>query len=246
MSTFLRYIVIGTLGAAALAQEEIPPRDLRFLAVGDAPPFRQEIRNGVRYELDAPPGSLPPRKVELQVEGATGEELSLSLGRPSAKVEVPGMTVSAILSEAGERWHGIRLPEGGDYLSVLWRSPREGDWDKAFSILVPDGDDFQAGEARFINVSPTPIRVQAEGVEPFELAPGKSKEIQLQKLSGNPVRVAYRGERGKWRRLWSSTLTQNRGERSTLVTYRADGEKPRNPVKLLSIREKVNPPQPTR
>lgn len=225
-------------------RKEIPPRDLRFLAVGDTPPFRQEIRDGVRYELDAPPGSLPPRKLELQVEGGKAEQCTLILGRPSARVEVPGIELTAILNEGGQRWHGIRVPEGGDYLSVIWRSPETNSWDQAYSLLVPDGESFEAGQARFINVAPVPIRVLMSGGKPFEIAPGKTETVELKPLTANPTRVVYQSRDGRWRRLWSSALNQNRGERSTVVVYQADGEKPRAPLKLLSIREKVNPPKP--
>lgn len=242
---FVGIALLMSLATPIVAQDrEIPPRNLRFLAVGDVPPFRQEIRNGVRYELDAPVGSLPPRELELQHEGGKAGAFTLILGRPSSKIELPGIETTVALREGGQLWHAAKLPEGGDFLSVLWRSPRTGKWDKAFSLLVPDGDSFRAGEVRFVNVSPVPIRVQIEGEDPFEVAPGKSSQITLPKLSGNATRVVYRDEGGKWRRLWSSALTQNRGERSTVVVYLADGEQPRSPLKLLSIREKVTPPMP--
>ena len=48
-----------------LGQEKNGPRELRLLPVGDMPPFRQEIRDGVRYELEPDPGSEPPQMISI-------------------------------------------------------------------------------------------------------------------------------------------------------------------------------------
>ena len=54
---FLQTAAMGflTLLPAVAEPESKPARHARFFAVGESPPFRQEIRDGVRYELDPPP-----------------------------------------------------------------------------------------------------------------------------------------------------------------------------------------------
>ena len=60
-----------------------PRRQARFLAIGDSPPFAQEIRDGVRYELEPPPDSIPPRQVSVSLEGEAASTVDLRLHRGS-------------------------------------------------------------------------------------------------------------------------------------------------------------------
>ncbi|MEM9237940.1 MAG: hypothetical protein AAGB14_14295, partial [Verrucomicrobiota bacterium] len=65
---FLLLMLPGSLTWAEEGEEtKPPPRQMRLLTVGERPPFRQEIRDGVRYELPPPPGSLPPVELEVSV-----------------------------------------------------------------------------------------------------------------------------------------------------------------------------------
>ena len=65
------------------------PRQVRFLALGELPPFQQEIRAGVRYELEPPPDSIPPREVMLGFGGEKSEPTPLRLGQLSAPLKAP-------------------------------------------------------------------------------------------------------------------------------------------------------------
>ena len=82
---FQRHVVMLWLGfcVAAVAEEAAMHR-LRVLAVGDPPPFVQEVRDGARREVAPPEGSIPPRSVT-----AGGEPLRIRLGRPSSAVMLP-------------------------------------------------------------------------------------------------------------------------------------------------------------
>lgn len=51
----------------------------------------------------------------------------------------------------------------------------------------------------------------------------------------------YRDPEKGWTKLWSIALVQNRGERTTVLVYAADGVKPRQPLKLLALRERTAP-----
>ncbi|MDP0491067.1 MAG: hypothetical protein Q7Q71_08485 [Verrucomicrobiota bacterium JB023] len=233
--------------AVALGQEEVErTRKLRILPVGDAPPFRQEIRDGVRYELDAPKGSEPPYLVEASVQSAEEEgegggevesqELRLRLKSASAPLAVPKGPALVRLAEEGAPWHQLTLPEGGDVLAVLWRDPQEGDWGKARSLLLTDGPGFAAGMVRFVNVCPAEVAVKVAGRE-IQVKPGESEVLRADEVDGVKMQLAYKDARRGWRRFYSASLSQGKGQRSTIVAYRADGEKPRQPVKVVMHRE---------
>ncbi|MDQ8189177.1 hypothetical protein [Roseibacillus persicicus] len=256
MERFTLAIVLFVLGVGFLpAQEkEVPARTLRILAVGDSPPFRQEIRNGIRYELPPPEGSVPPIRVQAAILDAEGAEqkseyeidnpkepgLRLRLNNVTSRLTVPGAALSVTLLDDGTSWHQFQLPEGGDYLLVLFRDPQLKSWGKARSILVPDGgSSFGAGDMRFINVGPVNTAFTIGDRERFELAAGKVLFQTLGVSQGTPAQVMYQDPKRGWQRFWSSALVQNRGERSTIVVYFADGEKPRRPLKLIALRERA-------
>lgn len=251
-ANFLLVALGVSIGSAQ--DEPLPPRTVRILPLGDPPPFRQEIRNGIRYELPPPPGSVPPlrveftaansegaaQKVEYEIDNAEEPGLRLRLNDISTRVTLPGEAMTVVLEVEEANWHRFQLPEGGDFLLVMWRDPEEKTWDKARSRLVPDGvAKFKAGDLRFINVGPVTTRIEIGRQEKFEMAPGKAVLRSMGVSSGTPTTAFYQDSRGGWRRLWSSALVQNRGERSTVAIYRADGEKPRRPLKLIAIRERA-------
>lgn len=251
---------IGSIGFALFflsvfpALEAQETRTLRFLAVGEPPPFRQEVRDGVRYELSAPEGSAPPSRIEVQALNEEGEEeeqeyevqelekpgILLQLNRFSRRVKVSTAELEVRIRDEGKAWHSCKLPEGGeDYLLVLWRDPQEKKWTKAKSILLPDGPTaFKEGGARFINVASRNLGVSM-GETSFRMRPGGSVTKNLGISKGLQTRVFYEDERGRAKRVWSSALVQNKRERTTVVVFFADGRKPRKPLKLISLREKV-------
>lgn len=108
---FLPYCVVmlGCLGGAG-ARDQENPRHVRFLAVGDMPPFRQEIRDGVRYELEAEPGTIPPRQIQIPLDEEKTLNTILSLGAFSPQLTVPaGINTLRMQKNAGEKlvdWHG--------------------------------------------------------------------------------------------------------------------------------------------
>ena len=59
-----------------------------------------------------------------------------------------------------------------------------------------------------------------------------------------PVRIAWIDASGNAQRVYSSALIQNEGERGELTVYRADGEQPRQPLKVLPLRERAPEPPP--
>lgn len=243
-------VVIGLLGLALPATAEAPegtgPRMLRFLPVGDAPPFRQVIRDGVRYELEAPPGSIPPRRLTSGPGGDPSAAIALRLGFISAAVTVaPGDGRFTLFrqgdDEESEPWLRIRRPASGDALVFLWRDPASGSWDHVSHLTVPDGEEgAPAGTLRIANLFPGIVGVDWAG-ERIAMKPATS--IRRTMKPGEPVllRIFATGSSGRPSRYFSGEVEQNTGERGLVVIYRADGAAPRRPLKVLTLREPVAP-----
>lgn len=231
------------VGGSVCGQDEEThaKRRLRVLAVGDVPPFRQEIRNGVRYELDAPKGSVPPRTVGVFAEGLEKGQLDLQLKRISTEVVVPGAGLGVALRAEGTPWHLLKVPEGGDVLAVLWRDFTEGSWDKARSLTLRDGPEFGGGQVRFVNICPMKVGVLL-GDQRILLERGAVVTRKVGVTDGLPIQISFALPQGGSKRAYSSAFVQNRGERATVVVYRADGENPRSPVKVIILRETVPAP----
>ena len=83
--TFLPLVGGGQTQEAAKKEEK---RTLRFLPCGDMPPFRQEIRDGVRYELEAEPGSVPPYQIQVPLGEDKMLNTTLTLGSLSERLEL--------------------------------------------------------------------------------------------------------------------------------------------------------------
>jgi hypothetical protein len=171
------------------------------------------------------------------------------LGEATLQVEVPGKATQVMLGVGGQAWHVLNLPQGGDFLAILLRDPGSGKWDKAKSILVAEGTGkFDEGDVRFISLTAAPLRFQFKDGAAFEVLPGKAVTRKLGVASGIETLAQYRDPAQGWRNFWSSALVQNPGERSTILVYAADGIKPRQPLKLIALRERtapaVTPPSP--
>lgn len=221
----------------------------RFLAVGDSPPFRQEIRDGVRYELDPPPDSIPPRVVVPGFGKEATAAVAMHLGRISAPVTVPAGEGILELRRRGESldtepWVRLKRPEAGDFLVFLWRTRPKGTWKNAASLVVPDGPDgAPAGTVRIVNLFPRAVRIMW-GAENLLLPAGKSlqravkpgAEIRFQILVADPAATL--------KEYYSGSVTQNRGERGLVTIYQADGVAPRRPLKVSMLREPVAPAAP--
>lgn len=243
---FLTGLAFLLISAGLFAQDTgAPRRKLRLMAVGDPPPFQQEYRDGVRHEVEAPPGSIPPRQIELSASAGDKKTMKLALGETTPPVEVPGEATRVDLQAGGQVWHAVNLPEGGDYLVILLRDPAAKTWDKARSILVPEGaGKFDEGDIRFISLTAAPLRFQIKGTTAFEVPAGKTITRKLGVATGAETLAQYRDPEKGWKKLWSSALVQNRGERTTVLVYAADGVKPRQPLKLVALREKTAPATP--
>jgi hypothetical protein len=234
-------LVAGNLSSAAADPSS---RQVRFMALGEPPPFRQIVRDGVRYEQEPPPGSIPPRSVELRFGGDDPEIVPLQLGRISPATKAPAGEGPLVLSRrdlAGDTapWIKLTRPEAGGFLVLLWRDANTGSWEKARCMVLPDDPTSRpAGTVRFVNVSAATVRVVI-GSEKLVLVAGRSFARTISPGGEQTFQILLPDRSGEWKPLHSGVLTQNSGERSLVLIYRADGESPRRPLKVSVQRERV-------
>jgi hypothetical protein len=224
-----------------------PSRQVRFLAVGDLPPYRQEIRNGVAYELEPPPGSIPPRELIVGSGGADSSEARLLLNQVSEGFKIPSGAGPLLLRYKGdngqaEPWLRLQRPQQGDMLVVLWRADgTKGTWEKPLSLVLSDGpEQAPAGRIRLLNVSPVTVGVVLGG-EKIALLAGKSFDRPIPQGKDVPFQLGAVDAKGEYRRFYAGSALQNPGERTLVVVYRADGVDPRSDLKANVMREPVAP-----
>ncbi|WP_193211927.1 hypothetical protein [Luteolibacter marinus] len=223
------------------AQGEAVKHTLRILPLGDPPPFVQEVRNGVRYELPAPEGSVPPRSVLLSPAAAGGEDakelaLRLRLGTPSAEVSfpLPEERSVTVRTEAGGAWLKIPLSKADASLALVWRGGKL--WDKARVLTVPDT--ARDGDFRFINVTAKPMAV-TWGSEKLKLNPATTM-IRRAPAGARTVALSIQFPvDGGLRPCLVTEAEVKAGSRQDYLIYAADGDKPRLPVKVLALSERL-------
>lgn len=251
LSWFLWLFLAGVLCAQ---EDEKPPkedkkpsRQVRFLAVGDLPPYRQEIRGGVAYELEPPEGSIPPRELIVGSGGADSADARLLLNQITEGFKIPSGAGPLLLRYKGddgkaEPWLQLQRPQNGDLLVILWRPDgSKGTWAKPLSLVLPDSaEEAPAGRVRLINVSPVTVGV-VFGSEKIALPGGKSYQRQIPIGKDLPFQLGAIDAKGSLRRFHSGSVLQNAGERTLVVIYRADGLDPRRALKANVMREPVAP-----
>jgi hypothetical protein len=250
MRIFLLFAAALFLSGNARAQA-LAARQVRFLPLGELPPFRQEVRDGVRHELEPPAGSIPPREVVLGFDGDLSEGIPLRLGQTSAPLTAPPGAGPLLVrrredTPESEPWLRLTRPEAGDFLVLLWRESRQGTWEKARSLVLPDGaGDAPAGSVRFVNCSPATIGILI-GQEKLLLVPGKSFRRDVVPGQDRVFEVHLADTTGGVKRLHAGAILQNPGERTLVLVYQADGAAARRPLKVVVRREPAPPPVPPR
>ena len=249
---FVLFLLCGAIGnAVAKDKADTHERHVRFLAVGEAPPFRQEIREGVRYELEPPAGSIPPREVVCGFEGDDTNTVKIRLGQISGALKVPPGKGPLILRQVGENgkstpWLQFACPESGDFLVLLWRASPQATWAGVKSLVLPDNlTAAPASGVRVINLAPVDVGVVI-GDEKLLLGAGRMIQRQLPEKSERVFEVKSDDDKGNLQRVYAGVISQNPGERGLVIVYRADGLTPRRPVKVSVLREPapVPPPDP--
>jgi len=238
------------VGIPAISAEPAADKDryARFLAVGDSPPFRQVIRDGVRYEVEPPLGSIPPREMIVGFGGENTHTTPLRLGRPSPRVAVPTGEGPLQLWQAGDApddppWLTLKRPAAGDFLVLFWRKPAAESWQQASAMTLPE---TPAGMARIINLFPSAVSIEWGG-ENLTLRSGRGVLRPVKQDAPVTLRIMSRDPQGAMTRYYSGVVSAAAGERSLVAIHRADGVAPRRPLKVAVMREpavEARPPAP--
>lgn len=233
------------MAAACIADDSAAPgeRRARFLAVGDSPPFRQEIRDGVRYEIEPPAGTIPPRDVLAGFGGPKTDPVPLRLGRPSPWVTLPPGEGPLRLWRADDAaevppWLAVNCPPQGDFLVVFWRRPSARSWLEASATTLPG---TPPGMARIVNLFPSAVNIEW-GAESLLLKSGGSLLREAPPDKPVTLRIMSRDSKGAMKRYYSGVVSADAGESSLVAIHRADGPAPRRPLKVIVIRNAAEPP----
>lgn len=253
-AVFVSSVALGTSSLEAQGQKKVPKPDrlVRFLPVGNPPPFIQKIIKGVRVQQPPPAGAVPPLNVvQMNPKGQPeGNAVQLKLEKVSASI--PARVGAFALHEDGpngpeqKAWHKVKIPKSTHSLALLWRDPVEKKWTKARSMmLVDDIKSFPAGTMRLVNVSPWSAIIVWKGRR-HTLPAGKTARIPAGKMDQVALKVSVRAESGREVVIYDAALNQGATERTNVVVYQADGVKPRRPAKVLLFRELAKLPAPPR
>jgi hypothetical protein len=237
------------LAGAAYSQPETAKHSLRILAIGDPPPFVQQVRDGVRYEVPPPPEMIPPRNLVLpvpakdnKIEKAEPLSTRLRLSQISTPMVMPMPESKQVTlkTDTGSPWLDIPLQQSPATLAIVWRGGK--DWKTPKVITLPDDAHANAsGNVNFSNVSPFPIGVTFRG-ENIRLNPGMSYSRNVSGSSSTPLEISYFTANGTPKKFHSASIEGMNGISSRLVIYQSDAKNPRNPIKVLQLEERVQQP----
>lgn len=238
MRICLYLFLMGFVLLQPLPGGEAETNRLRVLAVGDPPPFRQEISGGVRRQLMPAAGTIPPSKLHIE----ESEPVDLRLGRLSGWFPISFEKDKRIwlYADGSEQpWFGFSNPSARSATVVVWRDPHPATWGKPKAKVVPDDpSQFPSGTAIVINLLPTALIVRGGGGDEL-LAPGSTCLRKLPVEQGGVLQMAFRGSDEVWRQLPAHYLEPGSEWREWIVLYRADQAHSRRPVGRLTFREVI-------
>ena len=219
-----------------------PPRSLRLLPLGEPPPFRQDVRDGVRYELEPEPGSIPPRQIRFG-KGDAAILLRLNLGRPTEIIKIPAGTAPVVFHEASapddpsvKPWLTLNPPETGNVLAILWRDPGSR-WSAPRNLVFADSAAaLPAGSLRIVNLLPVEAALIFDG-DRVILGSGKALIKTLKIGNDLPIQIAFKNKTAQFQPFYSGAILLNPNERAQIFIHRADGENPRRPAKVVPFNE---------
>ena len=220
---------------------------LRLLAVGDEPPWDEIEREGIRIEQPPPPGSMPPRELQLATESGAelGNPVRIRLNQVSGVLPVrPGRVDLHEVTETGlspDPWHSLQFPKKSAGLGLLWRDPGKKKWTKGRSLLLPDDlTSFPAGRVRIVNISSYSVLLEYGKEKRGTLKPGVT--IMLTQRAKVPLNIFLKRNNGTRARMFSQVMSAGPRARSNVVIYTADGIDPPSPVKVLALPEIARTP----
>ena len=133
-------------------------KHMRFLPLGDLPPHRETIENGVRIQFPPALGTIPPKPTTLAIDHKEGRDVPLRLKEftewSSINPTAGGVKLFQGKQIGGKPWISSRFSSKSQSLGVLYADHQNKNWFNPKIITVPDDlSTFPAGSIRFVNVS---------------------------------------------------------------------------------------------
>ena len=227
-----------SLSLSVFAQEA-SHKHMRFIPLGDLPPHRETIRNGVRIQFPPPPGTVPPKPTTLALDPKEGRDVPLRLKEftkwASINPTAGGVKIFQGKQIGGKPWISSRFSSKAQSLGVLYADHQNKNWFNPKMMMVPhDLSIFPLGSIRFVNVSHCSALVRFGNEKADVIAPGK---VLLKKLKqGNhPVLVGYLvpGKNNVREVIFQNELMMKPKQRIQAFFYQAQGKNPRKAVKFF-------------
>jgi hypothetical protein len=164
--------------------------------------------------------------------------------RVAAGAETAVFRLPAAADGKTANWLTLRPPPEGDLLALVWRDPGK-NWFEPRGMLLPDSAAaFPAGRLRIVNLLPVQAAVMID-TERVLLDAGQSAVRPLEAGKDKPVQVAFRNpDDGSFRPFYHGSALVNPGERAQAIIFRADGENPRSPAKVMIYNEEAPRAEP--
>jgi hypothetical protein len=235
---------IATLATSSAQEAGVEEISLRVLPLGDRAPFTQEIRDGVRHEIDPPEGSLPPREVSVGIltpkEADTKPEeklMRLRLGEVSAAIRMPRPEQPVVtLRDQNKLWLKQGLAAAKSTLLVVWRADKT--WEETRSLALDDtAEAVPRDSCRVVNVAPLEVKL-IWGTQRLRLLAGKS--IVLKSAEGaarTQLEILYTDASGNLRPCLSTTVEADPGNRRQWFVFHADRADARTPIQVQPLSE---------
>ena len=240
-------LIFLSLSLSVFAQE-VSHKHMRFLPLGDLPPHRETIKNGVRIQFPPAPGTVPPKPTTLAVDTKEGRDVPLRLKEftewSSINPTAGGVKLFQGKQIGGKPWISSRFSSKSQSLGVLYADHQNKNWFDPKMMMVPDDvSTFPPGSVRFVNVSHCSALVRFGDEKADVIAPGK---VLLKKLKqGNhPVLVGYLAASKNNARevIFQNELMMKPKQRIQAFFYQARGKNPRKAVKFFHRGEFHVPP----
>ena len=240
-------LILLSLSLSVFAQEA-SHKHMRFLPLGDLPPHRETIKNGVRIQFPPAPGSVPPTPTTLAIDHKEGRDVPLRLKEftewSSINPTAGGVKLFQGKQIGGKPWISSRFSSKSQSLGVLYADHQNKNWFNPKMMMVPDDlSTFPPESIRFVNVSHCSALVRFGNEKAHVIAPGK---VLLKKLKqGNhPVLVGYLAPSKNNARemIFQNELMMKPKQRIQAFFYQARGKNPRKAVKFFHRGEFHVPP----
>ena len=242
MKSFLALMSLLFAFPSLLAQDAPAARhNVRVLALGDHPPYRHELKDGVMQEIEAPEGSNPPKEIiigaALPAKGKAPQATMFRLGQVSNSQECLVGEDSIIPIKKGDAspWFSVKVPTTRN-ASIVMVIRKGATWDEVTPVVFPDDATVRkAGATLITNMTGQPMFLTI-GSQKIRLNSLKSYEVTLSadKPQMN-LAIQYMNKSGKLEDAFSNQIAQQNTSHQRLIIYPADSENPRTPVNVITL-----------